>query len=106
MELLGVSAIPGRPPISLCLGKPGDLSMILQMIKTEKRIQRIGFPLEGLDLFTTQNSGLFWNQTPIEVLNNFESDHSFQNILCYFFLLHPDTTLSFNKVMLASDTIP
>lgn len=58
-------------------------------------MQSIGFPLEGLNIFTTQDSVLFWNQTAIKVFNNFENDHNFQNILCYFF--HPDTAFDLTK---------
>ena len=41
-------------------------------------MKRIGFPLEALNILTTQDTGLFSNQIHIKGFNDFEIDYNFQ----------------------------
>lgn len=51
------------------------------MNNTCDMMQRTGFPLEALNIFTTQDIGLFWNQIHIKVFSDFEIDYNFQILL-------------------------
>lgn len=55
------------------------------MINTYDVMQRIGFPLEDLNIFVTQDTGLFWNQIHMKVFNNLEIHYSFTKTFCDFF---------------------